>query len=386
MEAARRLALSIKGIRVNIVLFIDSLHSIAAGSERQIYKLAEGLVAARHQVRLILARHSSFTRTQATTLFPCPIECINIGSMASIDTFKKMLHLRKRLTKEGVDVVHAYFPDACLLAPFFLKTNRNRIITSRRDMGLIYQGKPAWLYRNLRHRTDAVISNSVAVSELVAQQEHLKPLQNKVIYNGLEDFEAKQESERFFKHEDTIKLILVANVKTVKRTLDAVKAVHQLLSQGHLLELVLVGEKQDISYVNDIECFIEKQNIGSCVRLVGSISEPRRILSQAHIGLLVSESEGLSNAIMEYMQAGLPVIATNVGGNAELVKDKVNGLLIEKGNMAQLAQAILLLSQNAELRQTLGNTGKKRILEEFSIAALIAQHEEIYQNNSRASQ
>jgi L-malate glycosyltransferase len=370
---------------VNIVLLIDSLHSIAAGSERQIYKLAEGLTSTGHDVRVILLRHSSFTSNPVN--FPCKIECIHVQSIASFDAVKKMLALRKQLISENVEVVHAYFPDSCLLAPLFLKTKTNRIVTSRRDMGLMYLGKPAWLYRQLRHRTDTVISNSLAVAQLAQATELLTSQQNKVIYNGLEDYQHNtQERANIYQREDSIKLILVANVKLIKRTLDAIQAVHQLITQGQDIELALAGELREKDYVQEVQGYIAKHRLSHSVHMLGQISEPRGILNQADIGLLVSESEGFSNTIMEYMQAGLPVIATNVGGNPELVAHNVNGFLIEKGDTQQLSASILQLAQDAQLRESFSNAGKKRIIEEFTIAAMIKKHEAIYQNSTAHAQ
>lgn len=366
---------------MKIVLLIDSLHSIAAGSERQIFKLIEGLAATEHDVRLFVLRHTEFSRS--LTNFPCAIESLNIVSIASASALIKMRTFRKRLLREKVDVIHAYFPDACLLAPLYLKHASNKIITSRRDMGLIYKGKPAWIYKFLRHRTDKVISNSAAVAELITSTESLSSSQSLVIYNGIETLENNQPNadQSIYRDKNSLKLILVANIKPVKRTLDAVKAVHQLLLKHICIELALVGEKQDSTYVLEIENYISNNQLQSSIHWLGQINEPRRILSQAHIGLLISDSEGLSNAIMEYMQLGLPIIATSVGGNPELVTDEQNGLLIEKGNITQLVDAVLQLGASQDYRDKLGARGKQRIHDEFSIASMINKHIHAYQTN-----
>lgn len=384
MEAARRLKTQLrKGIIVNIVLLVDSLHSIAAGSERQIYKLAEGLSSAGHQLRLILLRHTNFTHGEFS--FPCEVSSLNITSIRNFRAIKKMRALSRQLREENVDVVHAYFPDACLLAPLFLKSSNLRIVTSRRDMGLIYRGKPALLYRMLRHRTDLVISNSVAVAKHVAKKEGITPLKTRVIYNGIEYFSASQSAstEVIFKHPDSIKLILVANIKPVKRTLDAVMAVQQLIAKGNNVELALAGEEQDREYIQKIDAFIQAHDsLAQHIHRLGQVKEPRRLLQQAHIGLLVSESEGLSNTIMEYMQAGLPVIATEVGGNPELVFHKHTGLLIERGSVEQLTSAILELSSNPTIMKSYGENGKTRIANEFSIDSMVKQHVQAYSEHS----
>lgn len=366
---------------MKIILLIDSLHSIAAGSERQIYKLAEGLANAGHEVRLTLLRATPFSKELDN--FPCPIECLDISSIASIDASRKMLAFRKKNHGEGIDVIHAYFPDSCLLAPLWLKSRHTTIITSRRDMGLIYQGKPAWLYRALAVRTDYIVSNSSAVAEFIATMEHIPASKSVVIYNGLENFQhTSNPCPSLFKHTSSIKFMLVANIKPVKRTLDAIIAAKLLRDQGEILELALVGEAQDPSYTQLLRDYITQHQLDDCVYLTGSIKEPRNLLSQADVGLLVSESEGLSNTIMEYMQLGLPVIATAVGGNPELVSHESTGLLVPKAEPQQLALAMKKLIRSPELRQTYGQQGKEVIQQRFSIAAMINKHEQLYQNNT----
>ena len=364
---------------MKIVLFADSLHSIAAGSERQIFKLAEGLVASGHQVRLILLRHTVFTSSNAFS-FPCDVVSLGITSLLSWHACVNLWKLRQKLLKENIDVVHAYFPDACIVAPLFFRSRNLHLITSRRDMGLIYQGKPAWIFRILAHRTDQIVSNSSAVARLIVKCEGLKASQSRVIYNGIEDFEYNplEICEQIFTQTDSLKLIFVANIKPVKRTLDAVKAVQQLVANGVSVELALVGEKQDKIYVTQIESFIKQHQLTPYVHWLGQVNEPRRLLNQADIGLLISDSEGLSNTIMEYMQAGLPVIATDVGGNPELVTHKHNGILITKGDIPELVAAIQTLGNDEALRHEYGANAQHRIQQQFSIAAMIDHHERLY--------
>lgn len=366
---------------MNIVLLADSLHSIAAGSERQIYKLAEGLINSGHLVRLMLLRDTKFTLGQQFS-FPCAVQVLGITSLLSLNAVQIIRQLRDQLTNEHTDVVHAYFPDSCLLAPLFLGSSTYKVITSRRDMGLIYKGKPAWLFRMLAHRVDLVISNSSAVAQFVAKKEGINLDKSCVIYNGIEDYAGNlPQTETVFRHLDSIKLMLVANVKPVKRTLDAVIAVEKLIASGHSVELALAGEKQDKAYVAHIEDYILQNKLTDYIYWLGQIEEPRRLLNQADIGLLISESEGLSNTIMEYMQAGLPVIATAVGGNPELITDEFNGVLIERGDVDSLVKAILGLSQDEIQRRRYGDNGKQRIYQDFSIPSMITKHENAYCRN-----
>lgn len=362
---------------MKIVILADALHSIAAGSERQIEKLAAGLVARGHAVELVLLRDTTFTR--AGFDFPCPTRCLQVPRLLSFKALAILWRFRRELQQNGVQLLHAWFPDSCLVAPAILKQRRLRVITSRRDMGLIYQGKPSWIFRCLTPRTDAVVSNSAAVARLVGRLEKLPEHKNCIIYNGIDTFEPPAtDADPIFKIADSLRLILVANIKPVKRTLDAVAAVHALLVTGHKVELALAGERQDKEYAAQIDAFIAEKGIANAVHWLGQVNEPRRLLKQAHIGLLVSESEGLSNTLMEYMQAGLPVVATRVGGNPELIIDGLNGVLIRKGDVTGMADAIAALGEDTQTRAYYGECAKARIEQEFSLNSMIIQHENLY--------
>lgn len=364
---------------MKIVILVDALHSIAAGSERQIYKLIDGLAQSEHQVKLVLLRHTQFSETLND--FPCAIQVLNVRSLASFNALVTLRRFRTQLLNEGVEVVHAWLPESCLLAPLFLKHHSIKIFTSRRDMGLIYQGKPALLYRLLKGRTDAVIANSRAVAAHVAVQEGLPRTKSRVIYNGLDLYHPPASGTNtpdLFTNPKAIKLVLVANIKPVKRTLDAVKAVTQLIGDGFAVELALIGEPQDTGYQQAIKNHIAAAQAESAIHWLGSINEPRRLLAQADIGLLVSDSEGLSNTLMEYMQAGLPVIATEVGGNPELIQQGVNGILVQKGDISAIARAIQTLHSDTQFAAQCRTHSQQRIRTEFSIEHMIKQHLALY--------
>jgi len=102
-------------------------------------------------------------------------------------------------------------------------------------------------------------------------------------------------------------------------------------------------------------------------------------LRTSNIGILVSNaSEGLSNSIMEYMGAGLPVICTNTGGNSELVKDGVNGFLIPKGDWKSLASKIEWFYENPDAIDEMGKKGKQFLLNNFSTDKMVTETLKVY--------
>jgi len=102
------------------------------------------------------------------------------------------------------------------------------------------------------------------------------------------------------------------------------------------------------------------------------------ILKDIAIGVICSDSEGLSNSIMEYMAAGLPVVATDVGGNPELVRHGETGFLVPPNHEKALAEALRRVIRSPEEAAKMGTAGRKFILKEFGVDRMIDQTTELY--------
>ena len=101
-------------------------------------------------------------------------------------------------------------------------------------------------------------------------------------------------------------------------------------------------------------------------------------LSAADIFVLPSRSEGFSNAIIEAMAASLPVVATNVGGNAEAVEDGVSGFIVPPEDIAALSDAILRMLSNPAKAEEMGASGRERVKDNFTIDAMVHQITNVY--------
>lgn len=128
------------------------------------------------------------------------------------------------------------------------------------------------------------------------------------------------------------------------------------------LRLVIVG---DGPLRGDIEQLIEQLGLQEIVWLAGDRNDVPDLLSAMDIFLLPSLGEGISNTVLEAMASSLPIIATAVGGNVELVQPQVNGELIPVGDEQALAEALLHLLVNKEERNKLGTNGRKRVCRDF---------------------
>jgi glycosyltransferase involved in cell wall biosynthesis len=101
-------------------------------------------------------------------------------------------------------------------------------------------------------------------------------------------------------------------------------------------------------------------------------------LSCSDLGVIASHQEGFSNSLLEKMSAGLPVIATDVGGNGEAIIDNESGVLVPPGAPALMAKAVLTLANDTSLRSRLGRNARERVRQHFSLEHCADQYFDLY--------
>lgn len=178
-------------------------------------------------------------------------------------------------------------------------------------------------------------------------------------------------------------IICVANFRPRKRHGDLIESIGILLRQGVQVHCQLVG---DGDTRHEVEVLVRQRQLTEVVEFTGSRSprEVQVLLSSADIFVLPSLWEGMPGSVMEAMAAGLPVVGTNVAGIQELVVDGSTGYLVPVKDPPILAQQLRQLIENPIQRMQMGNRGRQRIQEKFSLAAMIRQHQDAYIHLLRA--
>ena len=123
---------------------------------------------------------------------------------------------------------------------------------------------------------------------------------------------------------------------------------------------------------------IHEYDLSDNILFLGSRNDTAEIFAASDIALLCSHEEGFSNAIIEAMAAGLPVIATDVGGNPEAIIDNLTGLLVKPSDTEQLGRAILKLSRDPALRKELGIAASKRFSDNFTLEQCVVKYTTLY--------
>jgi glycosyltransferase involved in cell wall biosynthesis len=269
-------------------------------------------------------------------------------------------------------VVHAFLFQAYVLTPPAARAARVPVLVAgRRSLADFKNGnRLAFGIERLATRmTDLVVANCDAVREDAIRRERLTPDKIVVIRNGL--------SPAAFGRHDAEPvdrppvLLCVANLIGYKGHRHLLEAAALLHRRGVHFRLLLAGDGPE-------RTGLERQ--AACDRLpvwfLGARSDVPALLAAADVVVLASLQEGLSNALMEAMAAGKPVVATDVGGNREALG--ATGLLVPPSDPPQLAAAIERLLRDRGLTCRLGEAARERARHLFPVDAMVDRHLELY--------
>lgn len=357
---------------------MDYFFGTEGGTERQVLELILGLDRSRYR--------PMFTALQSTDYiergdFPCAARVLNIHSVSSPSSLLKMLAFAMDLRRARIDLVHIYFNDSAVLAPFFCKLVGARVITSRRDMGFWYTPRILRLLRMANRYVDRIAVNSKAVKSNVAVMEHYPAERIEVLHNGMSSgrFESEREPglrERLGIGSDDYIVGMVSNLYAVKRPEDLIHAVSLIRSRTLNVHLVLVGGgPREIEPLKEV---VGRAGMTGSVHFLGRVPDAIPIIKHFDVCVSCSESEGMSNSIIEYMGCAKPVVCTGVGGNPELVVDGKNGFLVRVGDVAELAQRIQEILLNETVKLAFGNDGRDRFLREFTSDRMASAYMDMY--------
>ena len=204
-----------------------------------------------------------------------------------------------------------------------------------------------WVQRLAQRTAESVIVPSEAVADVATRWAGVARSKICVIPNGIDPSEYPAAPPVELKHEPPHRVVFIGRLDPIKRIPDLLQAVAQL---GNLVKLDIFGEGPQRSLLLQQ---LRKLNIDDVVHLRGPISDPRQALRDAELLVLPSEAEGFGLVLIEAMAAGVPVVATDVPGINEVVKNGVTGTLVPVGSPDRLASAMQKVLTDANLRRRL---------------------------------
>jgi glycosyltransferase involved in cell wall biosynthesis len=357
---------------VRVCFMIDRLSR--AGTETQLLALLRTLDPQKVQPSLVLLDgEDDLSRALEPT--DCPVIRLGLRRLTSLHSLAAARRLQAFWREHRPDILQLYFLDSMYFGtPLAKLSGIQKVVRVRNNLGYWLTGKHRLLGRLLRPFVNITLTNTPSGKKDLIDREGHCPERVEVLKNGVD-----LERYKRFMLPDTsrsrVRVGCVANLRPVKNIDGLMRAAKSALDRFPQLVFEIAGEGEQREELDRLHSNL---GLGDRFRLRGSISDVAEFLRTVDIAVLPSHSEGMSNALLEYMAAGRAIIATDVGANAELIRHGKDGLIISPGDEAAFVEAFGQLLGNPLRAAGYGASARKRVEVEYSRNAMCRQFEEFY--------
>lgn len=357
-----------------LVYVIDSLRT--GGTERHLVRLVRGLVLSGWQVSVYcLTRSGRFVEE---------LEEMGVKVEGPASRPSKSLpgvlfairHLHEYLRRERPAVVHCYLPTSGLIGAVAGRLAGVPVVVTTRRSVHHFRGRRLLIYRLAAAITDRLSNAIVAVCEAAREQaiRERTPRQKIVtVYNGVPLARGGHVRQNRFTGSPVVGAI--GSLHPDKGHIFLIEAIPLVLEKLPHARFVLIGDGPERAR---LEGRVQDLGLGSRVDFLGERWDTTDLFVEFDIFVLPSVVEGMPNAILEAAVAGIPVVATRVGGVPEVIQDTLTGLLVEPGSSASLASALVRAGRDETLRDRWSRNAQKLVATQFGEQEESSRTQELY--------
>jgi glycosyltransferase involved in cell wall biosynthesis len=363
---------------LRVCYLIDELAT--AGTETQLLALIRRVDRRKVQPFLCLLRGDN-PSSRALEPPDVPVLRLGVASLFSPRIVAPAVRFVRFFRRERIDVVQAYFPDSSYFGvPLAWLAGVPHRLRTRNNSGHWTTTLHKWLGRRVNRFTTCTLTNCQAARDSLLCDECPDPATVQVLENGV-DLERFERIPPYRGGENKIVRIgIVANLRPVKGLEVLVDAAAILAKRYTTFVVEIVGEGgQRENLLHQIHAL----GLTERVLLRGGCDDVPSFLSRLDVAVLSSRSEGLPNAVLEYMAAGRPIVATRVGAVPEIIDDGIHGLLVPPNDAPALAEALERLLRDRCLAASCAAAARERVADYYSRAAMIRRFEDFYDRLSR---
>jgi glycosyltransferase involved in cell wall biosynthesis len=369
-------------VALNVAYIIDSL--TFGGAERQFVELVRGVHRYTQAIDpniYVFHRYMKGFYKNIEEL-GIPITIVPRERKYDVTLIPRLMHALKQ---HSIDLIHSFSVMAGLAACIAGKLLSIPVVASTIRNGIDTNFRTGLSIRCQALMACAFVSNSRAgFANRFKKGRH----NFKVVYNGVDMARFSCDSEgiaaarkRFGLHRFRKLVVMSASLSKNKDHATFLEAIPSVLAEMPQIGFLCLGDGPErVSLENQAASL----GISGSVVFTGYIDDVCSVLAQSSVGVLLSKSkrhkEGISNALLEAMGMGLPVIATADGGTLELIQAGVNGLLVPPGNTKAVVEAMTQLLKNDSLSNQIGESGRDVIRTRFSLHRYIKEYLDIYQH------
>jgi len=370
-----------------VLQLIDSFNQ--GGSERQALQLTRLLAqSGKFEVRLAALSPEGSLRSTIEDLDLGEIPSFPLNNFYDANAVRQLSRFVQWLKTARISVLHThdFYTNVFGMTAGALARLPVRIASMRETAGMrtSTQKRVQRVAYSLAHH---VVGNSNAVREVLIT-EGLSPEKVSVVYNGLDlrrlvpqtssrsealallGLQGETDPPRRF-------ISIVANMRhDVKDHPMFLRAARRVVEAVPEASFLLAGEGE---LTDSLRALARELGIQDSTHFLGRCEKVAELLSVSEICVLSSKAEGFSNSILEYMAAGRPVVATDVGGAAELIREGETGYLVPAGDDEMMAARLISLLRDPNRSQMMGAEGRRIVEEQFSCEAQLARTEDLYE-------
>ena len=339
---------------------------VLGGAQAHVYALAQGLRAAGHVVAVFIGGEGVFVEQLRAAGIPVWLVPSLVRELDPRADLRVLRELRTALRAFNPDLISTHTTKAGWVGRVVARSMSVPAVVTAHGW-LLTPGrlgprqKVAWLAeRSLAPLAQRIIAVSHYDQGIAREHRVVPESKLRVVHNALPDVD---ESLRAKPDASPPRIITVARLESPKDPLTLVAALASLHEVPWTCELVGDGSMRP-----DVEAAIARAGLGDRITLVGERDDVPARLAAAQVFVLPTRREGFPISILEAMRAGLPVVASNVGGIAEAVMGGETGALVPAGGPGALADALRPLLADPRLRAAQGAAGRHRFEQEFSFA------------------
>ena len=376
--------------RLRIALVIPTMDG--GGAEKQLSLLATGLPADRFNVHVYLLTRGG-VRLPSLRQSGVPVTIIGKRFQGDLTS---LWRLRRHLRSFGPDIVHTWIFAANAFgraASLGLRRSDGRPVVIVGSERCVDPWKRSWqlrIDRFLAKHSRAITTNSHGVVEFY-RNHGIAPEKFRVIANGIEpptanhqrgrsDADRSEVAAAFGIDADRHWIVSIGRLWPQKRYRDLIWAAELIGELRRDTTLIIVGDGPQRSELLRHRDAVTRD---TRVRLVGHRTDADRLLQHAAVYWNGSQYEGQSNSVLEAMRHGVPVVATDIAGNRDLIVDGQTGRLVKLGDTADFARQTAILLADANLATAMSSAAIARVAGEFSMDRMVAEHAELYRQLCR---
>ena len=347
------------------------------GQERVALDLATGQAAAGHRV-LTVSLAPPPDGPLAAEFQGKGLEIATLPKRSGRD-LKLMIQLGRLFRARGADVVHTHNPQPLLFSALAARASRAALVHTKHGVNPDTARRMA-MRRAAARLVGAFVCVSESTAEVARERRESPPDRLHVVPNGidLDRFGPDPDARRAVRAElgipeDAFAVGTVGRLFVEKGHAYLIRSLAPLFGDG--LHLVITGEGPERDNLTAQAAALPRKD---CVHLTGNRRDVPRLLAALDAFALTSKSEGLPLVLPEAMAAGLPIVATAVGGVPRVVEEGETGFLVDYGDEAALRARLSALDADRQLARRCGATGRERALGRYSSRRMVADYLELY--------